>query len=57
MHYGPVFTATKADGTPLYAPNIAEIDDEISNNQRAETTNEETRSTIADQNQAINDLR
>lgn len=27
--YGPVFTATKNDGSPYYAPDIAEIDDEI----------------------------
>jgi hypothetical protein len=28
-HYGPIFTATKNDGTPLYAPDIAEIDEEV----------------------------
>lgn len=28
-YYGPVFTAKKPDGSPYYAPDIAEIDDEI----------------------------
>ena len=28
-YYGPIFTATKQDGSPLFAPDIAEIDDEI----------------------------
>jgi hypothetical protein len=29
--YGPTFTATKNDGSPYYAPDIAEIDEEIIN--------------------------
>jgi Domain of unknown function (DUF4209) len=28
-YYGPIFTATKPDGSPYYAPDIAEIDEEI----------------------------
>jgi cation transport regulator ChaC len=28
-YYGPIFTATKQDGSPFYAPDIAEIDAEI----------------------------
>jgi hypothetical protein len=28
-HYGPLFIATKNDGTPYYAPDIAEIDEDI----------------------------
>jgi hypothetical protein len=38
-HYGPVFIATKNDGTPYYAPDIAEIDEDIIEHweQRSET--------------------
>lgn len=28
-HYGPIFTTTKDDGTPVYGPDISEIDEEI----------------------------
>jgi hypothetical protein len=28
-HYGPIFSATKHDGSPYYGPDIAEIDQEI----------------------------
>jgi lysyl-tRNA synthetase class 1 len=36
--YGPVFSATKTDGTPYYAPDIAQIDEDIINHweQRAD---------------------
>src|ERR1700732_2741373 len=37
-HYGPVMSATKKDGTPFYAPDLAEIDGDIITHweQRAE---------------------
>lgn len=39
-HYGPVFAATKQDGSPYYAPDLAEIDEDIITHwaQRAETS-------------------
>jgi hypothetical protein len=39
-HYGPSFVATRTDGTPFYAPDIAEIDEDIISHweQRSEAT-------------------
>jgi hypothetical protein len=38
--YGPMFSATKQDGTPYYAPDVAEIDEEMINHweQRSAAT-------------------